>query len=150
MMLRRLLLLTVLTVSVAACEQRANPVTAVTRPPPVTAPTGQYSLVAVNDTPMPHVTSQGTVNYIVLSGNFTLGDDSTWALSTVDQQADKNTGVVYGTSPASYIGTWTVKDSTILLAPNKGSMKMKSDTIFWTGAPKHNWEDTLRFTLVKK
>jgi hypothetical protein len=150
MMLRRLLLLTVLTVSVAACDQRLNPVQVGVRPPPVTAPTGAFDLVAVNDTPMPHITSQGNVNYVVVSGTFNLNNDSTWLLSTVDQQSDKNTGVVYGTSPANYIGTWSVKDSTINMSPDRGSMKMKGDSLFWAGAPKRSWEDTLRFTLVRK
>ena len=84
-----------------------------------------------------------------MSGSFSLHSDSTWLFATVESVSGTN-GVFLGSSPANYTGTWTVSDSSINLAPSNGRMKIKGDTLFWRGGPKHTFEDTLKFTLVRK
>jgi hypothetical protein len=59
-------------------------------------------------------------------------------------------GTINFTSPANYTGKWSVTDSTIsLVSPATGSIRIKGDSLIWTGPPKQTWEEVLRFTLSK-
>ena len=133
----------------SACDDRLNPTAGGIRRPPATAPTGDYVAVAVNDTLLPHPTTNGGVIYSLLSGTFSLNTDSTWQAHTVESLTGTN-GVFVGTSPANYVGTWRVTDSTVNVLPTYGSITVKGDTLFWRGGPKHTWEDSIKVTLVRK
>ena len=135
--------------TLAACDSRLDPHQGRTPIPPITAPTGNYDLVEVDDEPLPHNTTNSGVVYSLVSATFSLRTDSTWAASTMEVLSGTN-GQTIGNSPANYTGRWTVTDTTINLATSSGSLRVKGDTLFWTGAPKHTWEDSLKFTLVKK
>ena len=65
-------------VGAAACEERLNPTMARTPIPRVTAPTGEYTLRAVDAAPLPHDARQGATIYSLVSGTFILGADSSW------------------------------------------------------------------------
>ena len=137
------------TIGVAACEERLNPTIVRTPVPPITAPTGEYTLRAVDGVPLPHDTKQSGTTYSLVSGTFALGTDSSWIYSSVEVVSAAN-GDVIGTSPANYQGTWRIPDTTITLTPARGWVRVKGDTLFWRGGPRHTWEDSLTFTLVRK
>jgi hypothetical protein len=136
-------------VAIAACETRQDPLSGRTPVPPITAPTGNYDLVAVDDVPMPHNTTNSGVVYSLVSGTFSLRSDSTWLFSTMEVLTGTN-GQPIGNSPANYQGTWRVTDTTIVVATSRGTIRIKGDTLFWRGGPKHTWEDTLKFALVRQ
>ena len=151
-MMNRMLSLVAITAAVAAltaCESRLDPLTGRTPVPPITAPVGNYDLTAVDDEPMPHNTTNSGVVYSLVSGTFSLRSDSTWLFSTMEVLTGTN-GAPIGNSPANYQGTWRVTDTTIVLATSRGTIRVKGDTLFWRGGPKHTWEDTLKFTLVRR
>ena len=135
--------------SLSACDDRFGPRVGRTPVPAITAPTGTFDLREVDDEPMPHNTTNSGVVYSLVVGTFSLRADSTWLFSTTEVLTGTN-GQAIGSSPANYQGTWTVTDTTIVLATSSGTMKVKGDTLFWRGGPKHTWEDTLTFTLVRK
>jgi hypothetical protein len=135
--------------ALVACDERTNPTLAHTPVPALVAPTGHYVLTAVNDTLLPHTTTFAGTTYLVTSGTFDLSTDSTWFYHSVNSQASN--GVIYGTSPASQGGRWTATDSTIeLVQPTAGTLRVKGDTLFWSNAPKFQWESPLTFTMVKQ
>ncbi|HET9424479.1 MAG TPA: hypothetical protein VFO55_03835 [Gemmatimonadaceae bacterium] len=132
-----------------ACETRLDPKIGGIRPPAIKAPTGPYDLVEVNDAALPHTTTQNNTTYALLSGTFALNADSTWLYSSVTQQPGPNGTVL--TSQGNYIGRWTVTDSTInLVQPASGTIKVKGDSLFWTGGPRYSWEAPLVYTLVRR
>ena len=132
-----------------ACEERLSPRLGGIGDPPITVPTGQFNLVEVNDDPLPHETSNGESILSMITGTLALNPDSTWQFARVEQVKDTS-GTVLGTGPASFTGgKWTVTGSTINMLPSSGTMTVKGDTLFWIGAPKHPWESTLKFTLVR-
>ena len=146
-----ILALAVATVALGACDSRINRVTGISgNPQTVTVPTGDFDLRAVDDAAMPHVTSQNGVTYSLVSGTFRLHADSTFIYSSVEVLTNTANGNPISTSPANYQGKWTVKSDTLKLTSPYGWMRMKGDTLFWRGGPRHTWEDTLEFTLVKK
>jgi hypothetical protein len=146
-----ILTLAAATVVLAACDSRINRVTGISgRPPEILVPTGDYDLRVVDDAAMPHITSQSGVTYSLVSGTFRLHADSTWIYSSVEVLTNTSNGNPISTSPANYQGTWTVKSDTVKLSTPYGWIRMKGDTLFWRGGPRHTWEDTLKFTLVKK
>src|SRR5262245_9029517 len=148
----RLAFAVALTTSIAACEARVDGLTGTTRNThPITAPTGSYNLVAVNDTALPHATDQpGTsVKWTLVIGTFALSADSSWNFSMTESKSGTN-GVSLGDVPTNLQGTWQVSDTTITLKPASGTMVTKGDTLFWRGGPKHAWEDSIKFTLVRK
>ena len=150
--LLRLAIAAASTLAVAACEARIDGITGtIGRKPPITAPTGSYDVVAVNDTALPHATSQpGTsVTWTLVTGTFGLQADSSWLFSALETKTGTN-GVFLGNVPANYTGTWRVSDTTITLLPANGTMVTRGDTLFWRGGPKHDWEDSIKFTLVRK
>jgi hypothetical protein len=137
---------------VAACDDRLDPLNGGFRRPPIEVKTqaGDFALVEVNDSVLPHETENSKTIYSLVSATFKLSADSNWEYSTLEVVRGTN-GVVLGNSPANYAGTWRVVDSTITLLPSQyGTLKLKGDTVFWRGAPKHGWEDTLTLTLVRK
>ena len=134
--------------TLAACDSRLDPLTGRTPIPPITAPTGAYDLREVDEEPLPHNTTGGVV-YSLVTGSFSLNTDSTWLFSTTEVVTSTN-GTLIGPSLANYQGRWSTTDTTIVLATSRGSIKVKGDTLFWRGGPKHSWEDTLTFTLVRK
>ena len=143
------------TVALAACDNRINPLTGVSgRPPAVTVLAGNFDLRAVDQVELPHATPDGVPNgltHSLVSGTFQLHDDSSWIYSSVEATTVTNTGNPFGApSLANYQGTWSVKSDTIKLSSTYGWIRMKGDTLFWRGGPRHTWEDTLTFTLVKK
>ena len=144
----RLLPFAIALVAAAACEDRLDPLTGGIRRAPALIAAGTFQVVAVNDTLLPHTATNSGVNYSLVSGTFQLHPDSTWLFSTVESLTGTN-GQVIGTSPANYTGTWGVVDSTIVLKA-QGTGRVKGDTIFWRGAPKHSFEDTLTLTMVRK
>ena len=135
---------------IAACEERLSPRLGSIGEPPVVVPTGVFGLVEVNDEPLPYITSQAGTRFTLVSGTFALNADSTWLFSTVEVLSSINTGNVIGSSPANFSGTWTVTDSTINMLPENGTITFKGDSLFWIGGPAHAWDDTLKFTLVKR
>jgi hypothetical protein len=145
----RALAFVALTLAVIGCDDRGNTRIAGINRPPVDVSSGDFNLVAVNDTLLPHKTTNSGTNYTLVSGSFSLHADSTWLFSTVESVSGTN-GVFIGTSPANYSGSWRVADSTVTLLPTYGTAKIKGDTIFWRNGPRHSWEDTIRFTLVRK
>jgi hypothetical protein len=137
---------------VAACEGRLEPGIGTIGSPPITitaADFGNLGLVEVNDTTLPRSTSNSGVVYTLVSGSFSLHADSTWLASTLESLSAPN-GTFIGTSPANYTGTWRVHDTTLTLLPNYGTAVIKGDTIFWRNGPRHTWEDSIKFTLVRK
>jgi hypothetical protein len=137
---------------VAACEGRLEPGVGTIGSPPITvkaADFGNLGLVEVNDTTLPRSTSNSGVVYTLVSGSFSLHADSTWLASTLESLSAPN-GTFIGTSPANYSGTWRVSDTTLILLPNFGTAVIKGDTIFWRNGPRHSWEDSIKFTLVRK
>jgi hypothetical protein len=137
-------------VAVAACDARLDPLTGRTPQPPIVVPTGDYSLVAVNDSALPHATTNSGVVYSLVSATLSLHTDSTWLASTLESLSSTN-GQFIGNSPANYEGTWRVDDTTIVLSPSKyGTLAIKGDTVFWRNGPRHGWEDSIHFTLVVK
>jgi hypothetical protein len=152
--MRRLLLLLVALLAVAgtsACDERLNPTRAGIRLPAVdvTSKAGAFNLVAVDGQALPHTTTAGGTNYSLVTGTFALNADSTWLYSSTEVLTGTN-GEPIGNSPANYNGRWTVTDSTINILTGYGFVSMKGDTLFWRGGPRHNWEDSLTFTLVRK
>jgi hypothetical protein len=133
---------------VVACDERLNPRVVGINRPPIDVPSGDFNLVAVDDLPLPRTDTSGGTIYKLTSGSFSLHGDSTWLFSTMESLSGTN-GVFIGNSPANYQGKWTVTDSTIAIQ-SYGSMKVKGDTLFWRGGPKHSFQDTLKFTLVRK
>lgn len=138
-------------VGVAACDERFNPTRAGIRLPPVdvSSRVGTFDLVAVDGKALPHTTTSSATNYSLVSGSFALNADSTWLYSSTEVQSGTN-GETIGTTSANYTGKWTVTDSTINLLTGYGFMRIKGDTLFWRGGPRHTWEDSLTFTLVRK
>jgi hypothetical protein len=134
--------------AVVACDDRLNTRIAGIGRPDIIVPSGDFNLVAVDDLPLPRSDTNGGTVYKLMSGSFSMHADSTWLFSTVEQLSGTN-GVVLGNSPANYQGTWKVQDSTIIM-PSYGTMKIKGDSLFWRGGPKHGFQDTLKFTLVRK
>ena len=111
---------------------------------------GQVDLAfAGPTTALPHLTTFGGTNYSLVSGTFALNADSTWLYSSVEVLSGTN-GQTIGSSPANYTGKWTVTDSTINILTKYGFIRFKGDTLFWKGGPRHSWEDSLTFTLVRK
>ena len=134
----------------AGCDDRFGPRrTGITPVPPVTAPTGNYDLREVDGEALPHNTTNSGVVYSLVTGTFSLRTDSTWLYSSMEVLTGTN-GQTIGSSPANYQGKWSVTDTTIVLATASGTIRIKGDTLFWKGGPKHTWEDSLTFTLVKK
>ena len=136
---------------VTACESRLAPgIGTIGQPPLVIKATdyGNMGMVAVNDTILPRSTTNAGVVYSMLSGTFSLHADSTWLASTLESLSGSN-GQFIGTSPANYTGTWTVKD-TVMVLTGYGTAIVKGDTIFWFKGPRHGWEDSIKYTLVKK
>lgn len=146
---RRLTAALVALVAVSACEERLNPTMGRTPVPPVTAPTGEYTLREVNGEPLPHTARQSATNYNLVSGSFNLIADSSWGFSAFETVTAAN-GDLIGSGPSNINGTWRVTDTTIALLPSRGLMRIKGDTLFWVGAPKHSWEDSLTFTLLRR
>ena len=144
----RLLPFVIALAAVSACDDRLDPIIGGIRRPPALIDTGTFQLVAVNDTLLPHHATNSGVVYSLISGTFQLHGDSTWLFSTVETLTGTN-GQFIGNSPANYTGTWGVVDSTIVLSAN-GTAKVKSDTIVWRGGPKHTFEDSIKFSLVRK
>ena len=136
-------------VVLAGCDNRLEPRFGRTPVPPITAPTGNYDLREVDDEPLPHNTTNSGVVYSLVTGTFSLRTDSTWLFSATEVLTGTN-GQAIGSSPANYQGRWSVTDTTIELATSSGFIRVKGDTLFWRGGPKHTWEDSLTFTLVKK
>jgi len=137
-------------VAVAACETRLDPLTGRTPPPPITVTFGKYTLVAVNDSALPHPTTNSGVVYTLVSATLTLGSSGSWEASTLESLSGTN-GQFIGTSPANYNGTWAYADTTIALSPDKyGTVTVKGDTVFWRNGPRHTWEDSIKFTMVIK
>ena len=137
---------------VSACENRLDPLIGTIGRPPITisaADYGNVSLVAVNDTLLPRSTTNSGTVYTLVSATLRLHADSTWIFSTLESLSGTN-GQFIGTSPANYTGTWRVTDTTIAMLPNYGKATIKGDTVFWRNGPRHTWEDTIRFTLVRK
>jgi hypothetical protein len=137
---------------VAACgDTRLAPGIGTIGQPPVVVKAADYgnmSMVAVNDSALPRGTTNAGVVYSMISGTFSLHADSTWLASTLESLSRTN-GQFIGTSPANYIGTWSV-DDTMLVLPGYGTMLLKGDTIFWFNGPRHGWEDSIKYTFVKK
>jgi hypothetical protein len=151
-MMNRTLSLIAVTAGVAilaACDTRQDPLIGRTPVPALEAPTGNYDLRAVDGEPLPHDAVNSGVVYSLVAGTFLLSADSNWHFSTVEVLAGTN-GQPIGSSPANYEGRWSATDTTIVLKTSSGTIKVKGDTLFWRGGPKHTWEDTLTFTLVKK
>ena len=132
-----------------ACDNRLDPRYGGIGRQPITAPTGDYELRAVDGQPLPHVATNSGTNYALTSGSFSLRADSTWLFTTMEAVSSTG-GAFIGNSPANYQGSWTVTDTTINLRTGYGTARVKGDTIFWRGGPRHTWEDTLEFTLVRK
>jgi hypothetical protein len=137
---------------VAACgESRLAPGIGTIGQPPVVikaADFGSMMMVQVNDTLLPRGTTNSGVVYSMISGTFSLHTDSTWLASTLESLSSTN-GQFIGTSPANYNGTWSVKD-TMLVLSGYGTARIKGDTIFWFKGPHHGWEDSIKYTFVKK
>ena len=137
---------------VVACESRLAPGVGTIGSPPIDVKAtdfGDMGLVAVNDTALPRSTTSGGVVYTLISGTFSLHADSTWLASTLESLSSTD-GEFIGTSPANYTGTWRVTDTTITLLPTYGTAVIRGDTIFWRNGPRHTWEDSIKFTLVRK
>jgi hypothetical protein len=135
----------------AACESRLAPGIGTINQPPVVINAAEYGnmgMIAVNDTLLPRSTTNGGVVYTMISGTFSLHADSTWAGSTLESLSGSN-GQFIGTNPNNYNGTWSVKDSTVVL-PGRGTVLVKGDTIFWFKGPRHIWEDSIKYTFLKK
>lgn len=134
-----------------ACESRLAPGIGTIGQPPVVIKAAEYGnmgMVAVNDTILPRSTTNSGVVYSMIGGTFSLHADSTWLASTLESLSASN-GQFIGTSPANYTGTWTVKDTVVVL-PGYGTAILKGDTIFWFKGPRHGWEDSIKYTLVRK
>jgi hypothetical protein len=154
MLSRRSLVILAMLFSVAglsACDERLNPTRAGIRLPPVDVSSiaGAFDLVGVDGQALPHTTTAGGTNYSLVSGTFALNADSTWLYSSTEVLTGTN-GQLIGNSPANYQGKWTVTDSTVNILAGYGFIRMKGDTLFWRGGPRHSWEDSLTFTLVRK
>ena len=139
-----------LTLAVIACDDRGHSrIAGINRPAiDVASSAGDFNLVAVDDLPLPRSDTNGGTIYTLTAGSFSLHTDSTWLFSTIESLSGTN-GVFIGTSPANYSGTWKVVDSSIVIQ-SYGTMKVKGDSLFWRGGPKHSFQDTLKFTLVRK
>jgi hypothetical protein len=136
---------------VAACESRLAPGIGTIGQPPVVikaADYGNMGMIAVNDSLLPRSTSNAGVVYTMISGTFSLHADSTWAGSTLESLSGAD-GQFIGTNPNNYNGTWSVKDSTVMLS-GYGTAFVKGDTIFWFKGPRHIWEDSIKYTYLKK
>ena len=148
----RLILGVVAVAAVAACENRLDPLIGTIGAPPIVITAANYGnvgLTAVNDTALPRSTSNSGTVYTLVSATLRLHADSTWIFSTLESLSGSN-GQFIGTSPANYSGTWRVSDTTITMLPNYGTATIKGDTVFWRNGPRHTWEDTIRFTLVRR
>ena len=135
----------------SACDERFDPTRAGIRPPAISIAgmTGSLDVIAVNASPLPHITTFGGTNYSLVAGTFALKVDSSWEYSSTEVLSGSN-GQVIGTSPANYNGKWTVTDSTVNILTASGFIRIKAETLFWKGGPRHNWEDSLTFTLLRK
>jgi hypothetical protein len=137
--------------AVTACEERLSPRFGGIGQPPITVPTGAYDLVEVNDDTLPHSTSASDTTSSLVSGSLALNADSTWLFSTVERLSVTSTGAVIRTSPAQFSsGTWNVTGSTVNMRQNQGTITVKGDSLFWTGGPEHDWDDIVKYTLVKR
>ena len=137
--------------AVACGDARTAPLIGTIGQPPVVikaADYGNMGMVAVNDTALPRGTTNAGVVYSMISGTFSLHADSTWLASTLESLSGTN-GQFIGTSPANYNGTWSVKD-TMLVLSGYGTARVKGDTIFWFKGPRHGWEDSIKYTFVKR
>jgi hypothetical protein len=147
----RCVTVTAVVVAAVACDARFDPGRAVIPEPTILVPStafGLYALRLVDDTPLPHVTTRSSTSYTLTSGTLNFKGDSTWLYSSVTQQPGPNGTTL--TSPANYIGRWTVSDTAIeFSAPPQGSRTLKGDTVIWIGGPRFSWEPPLRFTLVR-
>lgn len=137
--------------AIIACEGRVDSLTGYIGKPPLSIQAAEYNLVAVNDTLLPRSTTNSGTVYTIVSGSFSIHADSTWFFSTLESLSGTN-GQFISTSPANYTGKWTVTDTTINLLPTAtyGKAIMKGDTVFWRNGPRHAWEDSIKFTLVRK
>ena len=136
---------------VAACESRLAPGIGTIGQPPVVIKAAEYGnigMIAVNDSLLPRSTTNAGVVYTMISGTFSLHADSTWLASTLESLSGSN-GQFIGTAPANYNGTWSVKDTVVVLS-GYGTAMVKGDTIFWFKGPRHGWEDSIKYTLLKK
>jgi hypothetical protein len=135
----------------AACESRLAPGIGTINQPPVVINAAEYGnmgMIAVNDTLLPRSTTNAGVVYTMISGTFSLHADSTWAASTLESLSSTD-GTFIGTHPNNYNGTWSVKDSTVVLS-GRGTALVKGDTIFWFNGPRRIWEDSIKYTILKK
>lgn len=137
--------------ALSACDARQFPTLGgIAKPPVDVSPlAGFYDLKQVDGANLPHRTTQGGTVYDLVAGSFELHADSTWLFSTTEVLSGTN-GQTIGTSPANYTGKWTVTDSTINVLTGRGFIKWKRDTLFWKGGPRHSWEDSLTYTLVRR
>jgi len=129
----------------AACDGRIDGLTGTTGNPPINE-FGNMGMVAVNDTVLPRSTTNSGVVYSMLSGTFSLKSDSTWLASTVERVSSNG---VIDTTASNYSGTWRATGS-LLTLPGFGTARIKGDTIFWFKGPRHSWEDSIKYTFVKK
>ena len=136
---------------VAACEERLSPRFGGIGQPPITVPTGQYVVVEVNDQPLPYAETEDDTTSSLASGTLRLDADSSWQFSTVEVLSLDSTGTVIRTSPAQFTGgTWAVTSTTVNMRPNRGTITVKGDSLFWIGGPEHDWDDIVKYTLVRK
>src|SRR3954470_16768180 len=135
--------------AVAACEGRINAPTGYVGQPPLSIQAADYSLVAVNDTQLPRSTTNSGTVYTMVSGSFSLHADSTWFFTTLESLSGTN-GQFISTTPSSYQGTWNVTDTTVHFQAARGTGRIRGDTLFWRNGPRHTWEDSIKFTLVRK
>jgi hypothetical protein len=136
--------------AVTACEARIDAPTGYVGQPPLSIQAADYNLVAVNDTQLPRSTTNSGTVYTMVSGSFSLHADSTWFFSTLETLSAASNGQFISTSPASYQGKWTVTDTTIHFETARGTGRLKGDTLIWRNGPRHTWEDSIKFTLVRK
>ena len=85
--------------------------------------------------------------YDAKTGTFSLKTDSTWLASTLERVSSNGT---IDTTATTYSGTWRATGTLLTLQPAFGTARIKGDTIFWYKGPRHAWEDSIKYTFVKK
>ena len=130
----------------AACDGRIDGLTGTTGSPPINE-FANMGMLAVNDTLLPRSTANAGVVYSMISGTFSLKTDSTWLASTLERVSSNGT---VDTTATTYSGTWRATGTLLTLQPGFGTARIKGDTIFWYKGPRHGWEDSIKYTFVKK
>jgi hypothetical protein len=130
------------------CEDRLFPTVANVGPNLRQELIGTFTVRTVDDSALPHVTTNFGTVYSLDSARLEMHADSTWLYHSLTVVLTRDS-VVIGTQPLNATGNWVVVGDTLDLEDSRyGKLLIRGDTLFWDG-PRYQWEPTLRYALTK-